>query len=65
MPLSPMKVAISFPLSKSQNRSVWSAEAETARSATLDGRTDLRGIPLVTIDGSDARDFDDAVWADG
>src|SRR6516162_8311842 len=40
------------------------AEAETAPSATLDGRTDLRGIPLVTIDGSDARDFDDAVWAE-
>ena len=40
------------------------AEAETARSATLNGRTDLRGIPLVTIDGSDARDFDDAVWAE-
>jgi ribonuclease R len=25
------------------------------------GRTDLRKIPLVTIDGADARDFDDAV----
>ena len=40
------------------------AEADTARSPTLDGRTDLRGIPVVTIDGSDARDFDDAVWAE-
>jgi ribonuclease R len=40
------------------------AEADMARSATLDGRTDLRGIPLVTIDGTDARDFDDAVWAE-
>src|SRR5271169_6777786 len=28
------------------------------------GRTDLRDIPLVTIDGADARDFDDAVWAE-
>jgi len=29
----------------------------------LGGRTDFRSIPLVTIDGDDARDFDDAVWA--
>lgn len=27
-------------------------------------RTDLRTIPLVTIDGEDARDFDDAVFAE-
>ena len=27
-------------------------------------RTDLRGIPLITIDGADARDFDDAVFAE-
>jgi len=28
------------------------------------GRVDLRGVPLVTIDGADARDFDDAVYAE-
>ncbi len=27
-------------------------------------RTDLRAMPLVTIDGEDARDFDDAVYAE-
>jgi ribonuclease R len=40
------------------------AEAEAAQPVSLAGRTDLRGLPLITIDGSDARDFDDAVWAE-
>lgn len=40
------------------------AEAEAAKPVTLGQRTDLRPIPLVTIDGADARDFDDAVWAE-
>jgi ribonuclease R len=40
------------------------AEAETAPPVSPVGRTDLRDLPLITIDGSDARDFDDAVWAE-
>ncbi len=40
------------------------AEAAQAAAPGLDGRADLRALPLVTIDGADARDFDDAVWAE-
>jgi ribonuclease R len=38
-------------------------QAEAAKPVSLGNRTDLREFPLVTIDGADARDFDDAVWA--
>ena len=34
------------------------------RTADLKGRVDLRDLPLVTIDGEDARDFDDAVYCE-
>ncbi|MGN6703032.1 MAG: ribonuclease R, partial [Burkholderiaceae bacterium] len=34
------------------------------RPADLAGRVDLRDVPLVTIDGEDARDFDDAVYCE-
>lgn len=39
-------------------------EAEAARPATLDGREDWRELPLLTIDPSDAKDHDDAVYAE-
>ena len=34
------------------------------RAIDLKGRVDLRDVPLVTIDGEDARDFDDAVYCE-
>jgi len=39
------------------------AEAGVSREPELKGRTDLRDLPLVTIDPPDARDHDDAVYA--
>jgi ribonuclease R len=38
--------------------------AALARATPLGGREDLRDTPLITIDGEDARDFDDAVFAE-
>ena len=38
-------------------------EALAAKPIDARGRTDLRAIPLLTIDPEDARDHDDAVWA--
>jgi ribonuclease R len=38
-------------------------EAEAAKPATLAGREDWRDLPLVTIDPPDAKDHDDAVYA--
>lgn len=36
---------------------------DTVQPAQHEGREDIRKLPLVTIDGADARDFDDAVHA--
>ncbi|WP_170230784.1 ribonuclease R [Roseibium hamelinense] len=40
------------------------AEAEAARPVTLGQREDWRKIPLITIDPPDAKDHDDAVYAE-
>jgi len=40
------------------------AESEKLPAPKLPGRTDLRAVPLVTIDPPDARDHDDAVFAE-
>ena len=40
------------------------AEAEAAIPATMVGREDWRDLPLVTIDPPDAKDHDDAVYAE-
>lgn len=39
-------------------------QAEKSKLPDMKRRTDLRAVPLVTIDGEDARDFDDAVFAE-
>lgn len=40
------------------------AMSETVRPEDISGRIDLRDMPLVTIDGVDAKDFDDAVYCE-
>lgn len=40
------------------------AQAERSKPVTLGERDDLRPLPLITIDGEDARDFDDAVYCE-
>ncbi len=40
------------------------AECSRKPATATDERRDLRDIPFVTIDGEDARDFDDAVFAE-
>lgn len=63
---------IEIALRKHQLPHRFSSECERAaakipdkvRKTDLKGRTDLRDLPLVTIDGATARDFDDAVYAE-
>ena len=39
-------------------------ESEKLKPFSREGRTDLRQVPLLTIDPRDARDHDDAVWGE-
>jgi ribonuclease R len=39
-------------------------QAENAKPATMSHREDWRSLPLVTIDPADAKDYDDAVFAE-
>jgi ribonuclease R len=50
-----------FPAVALREAQVFGAEVDPRESQT---RVDLRELPLVTIDGEDARDFDDAVYAE-
>ena len=49
----------SFPSAVEKQLKKW---AEEVPEEAKRGRVDLRDLPLVTIDGEDARDFDDAVF---
>ena len=57
------KHALPFAFSKAAERSAARLPTEV-RPADRKGRLDLIPLPLVTIDGEDARDFDDAVYAE-
>ena len=50
-----------WPLSVIDDAKVFSAKVP---KSALKGRVDVRDLPLVTIDGEDARDFDDAVYCE-
>ncbi|MHA1538932.1 MAG: ribonuclease R [Alphaproteobacteria bacterium] len=63
--LSPSTIAIhSYDIPSVFPKEVISeAERVATQDITLGKREDLRDYPLITIDGEDSRDFDDAVWA--
>jgi ribonuclease R len=54
-------LSVEFSVAALREASGWGKSVDPAEAAR---RTDLRALPLVTIDGEDARDFDDAVYAE-
>ncbi|HEX4446170.1 MAG TPA: RNB domain-containing ribonuclease, partial [Polyangiaceae bacterium] len=61
------KILVLEAISESHSeKAVAEAEAfgETVPGYMMEGRTDLRHVPLPTIDPEDARDHDDAVWVE-
>ncbi|MCP5328716.1 MAG: ribonuclease R [Steroidobacteraceae bacterium] len=71
-PDRPLELAIESAIARVDLPTEFSGEAlkqaeafgERIDSREARGRVDLRALPLVTIDGEDARDFDDAVYAE-
>jgi ribonuclease R len=52
---------VDFPAAALREAAQWGKTVDPREAAQ---RTDLRSLPLVTIDGADAKDFDDAVYAE-
>jgi len=54
-------LGVDFSAAAVQEAKRYGSEVDPAEASR---RVDLRNVPLVTIDGADARDFDDAVYAE-
>jgi ribonuclease R len=52
---------VDFPAAALREAAQWGKSVDPQEAAQ---RVDLRSVPLVTIDGADAKDFDDAVYAE-
>jgi ribonuclease R len=52
---------VEFPAAALREAAHWGKSVDSQEAAQ---RVDLRSLPLVTIDGADAKDFDDAVYAE-
>ncbi|HEY2809282.1 MAG TPA: ribonuclease R [Steroidobacteraceae bacterium] len=71
-PERPVELATEAALAKYSLPSEFSAQAlreahvfgDKVDPSKAEARVDLRALPLVTIDGADARDFDDALYAE-